>query len=122
MLLGAVEAEAAAFLGGRGSVGSADGSASLLAFEVTARQGGQRPERCRTCHADGLQQGYLDVPELDCPELAGGVVVALGVLELGVELLPLAALPEVLDCPVVLPEAAPLAASFMHFSFSAPIR
>ena len=71
------------------------------------------------------------VPELDCPELEGGVVVALGVLELelgvleelelGVEL-PLAALPEVLDWPEVLPEVAPLAASFMHFSFSAPIR
>ena len=31
-------------------------------------------------------------------------------------------LPEVLLCPEVLPEVAPLAASFMHCSFSAPIR
>ena len=31
-------------------------------------------------------------------------------------------LPDVLLWPEVLPEVAPLAASFMHFSFSAPIR
>ena len=48
---------------------------------------------------------YFDVPELEAP--LGEVVVEL-----------LAGL----DCPEVLPEAAPLAASFMHLSFSMPIR